>query len=474
MERSPTADRRRDPVAPVDRARPFGIAELFFSTTDRKGLILSGNEVFARVSGWSEDELLGAPHNIIRHPDMPRAAFRLLWSEIEAGRPVAAYVKNMAKDGAYYWVLALVTPADGGYLSIRVKPSSPILDVVAGVYADTLAHEQAVEDGDASRRKEAIEAGLDYLTARLVELGFPTYDAFMRAALGGEVKERERALLALGTHAGRLDVPETHDLRSREMASACTVVGGLVDRLLDRLDDYTELNAELGRTSQFVRELAEDVRLFSLNALLASTRVTGGAATLGAVADIMRGRSDRATTQIVTLSEHVAETSRVLESMFFPIAACKLQAEMTVTFVRELVTGGAHAHEAADDLGSLTRALEHSVEALSAALALLEPLLRAVTRDVAALQSELDVMRALEINGRVEAASAPDAGAVVTLFRTIGEQIATARETIARFAAVTRLDFRRDAAEAAEMHRQIERMRAALIADGEAPRADAA
>ena len=115
-----------------------------------------------------------------------------------------------------------------------------------------------------------------------------------------------------------------------------------------------------------------------------------------------------------------------------------------------------------------------TLDELSAALALLEPLLKAVTRDVAALQSELDVMRALEINGRVEAASAADAGAVVTLFRTIGEQIATARETIARFAAVTRLDFRRAAAEAAEMHRQSERMREALASDERAPRADAA
>src|SRR4051794_38069039 len=107
-------------VASVDRARPFAIDELFFSTTDAKGVIRSGNGVFARVSGFELEELVGQAHNVVRHPDMPRAVFRTFWDALGAGRGVAAYVKNIASDGAYYWVMAFAVPAlDGGFVSVR-------------------------------------------------------------------------------------------------------------------------------------------------------------------------------------------------------------------------------------------------------------------------------------------------------------------------------------------------------------------
>ena len=129
---------------PTHVERPFDVAELFFSTTNRKGIIQSGNDVFARVSGYTEAELLGQPHNVIRHPDMPRAVFRLLWDYLEAERPIAAYVKNMAKDGRYYWVLATAVPVTGGYLSVRLKPTSDLLPAVEALYAELLAAERAV------------------------------------------------------------------------------------------------------------------------------------------------------------------------------------------------------------------------------------------------------------------------------------------------------------------------------------------
>ena len=98
--------------------------ELFFSTTDQKGVITAGNQVFERVSGYALEDMVGRAHNIVRHPDMPRAVFRLLWDTIGAGRPIAAYVRNRAADGAYYWVMASVVPIAGGYLSVRLAPGS--------------------------------------------------------------------------------------------------------------------------------------------------------------------------------------------------------------------------------------------------------------------------------------------------------------------------------------------------------------
>ncbi len=97
--------------------------------TDLKGLITYVNEDFIRISGYSREELLGAPHNIIRHPDMPTAAFEDLWQSIKSGRPWTGLVKNRCKNGDFYWVLANVTPYYEndmliGYMSVRSKPSA--------------------------------------------------------------------------------------------------------------------------------------------------------------------------------------------------------------------------------------------------------------------------------------------------------------------------------------------------------------
>ncbi|HPV77190.1 MAG TPA: PAS domain-containing protein, partial [Gemmatimonadaceae bacterium] len=94
----------RSQVVPSGRERSFGEDEIIVSKTDLQGKITYANDVFIRVSGYEEDELLGAPHSIIRHPDMPRAVFKLLWDTLATGREVFAYVNNMARNGDNYWV----------------------------------------------------------------------------------------------------------------------------------------------------------------------------------------------------------------------------------------------------------------------------------------------------------------------------------------------------------------------------------
>lgn len=164
----------------------FGFSELFFSRTDSAGIIKYGNGVFQRIAGYEWGELLEKPHKIIRHGDMPRAVFWLLWDTIKQGKPIGAFVKNRAKDGGYYWVFAIVTPADGGYLSVRLRPSSDLLGVVKQEYAALAALERA------ERLAPADSAEL--LLARLHELGFNDYQAFMATALGAELAARDAQL----------------------------------------------------------------------------------------------------------------------------------------------------------------------------------------------------------------------------------------------------------------------------------------
>ncbi|KQW42450.1 MULTISPECIES: methyl-accepting chemotaxis protein [unclassified Roseateles] len=110
------------------------------STTDLKGRILHCNAAFVAASGFARDELLGQPHNLIRHPDMPPEAFRDLWATVGAGRPWSGLVKNRRKDGDHYWVLANVTPLmeEGrpvAFLSVRSRAGRPQIEAAEALYA---------------------------------------------------------------------------------------------------------------------------------------------------------------------------------------------------------------------------------------------------------------------------------------------------------------------------------------------------
>jgi hypothetical protein len=155
-------------------------------------LIHKANSVFTRIAAYTWAELHNKPHNIIRHPDMPRVVFQLLWDYIQAGKPIVAYIKNLAHDGRYYWVMALVTPMPDGYLSVRFKPTSPLRHDVEQLYRELRAVEAAIED-QSQERKTAIAASRAVLESALQKLGF-SYFEFMRLALKSELQRREAKL----------------------------------------------------------------------------------------------------------------------------------------------------------------------------------------------------------------------------------------------------------------------------------------
>lgn len=144
-------------VRPTSEEVTFQPDEIIVSKTDLKGKITYANRVFAQVSGFSRAELMTQPHSIIRHPDMPRCVFKLLWDQIQEGNEVFAYVKNLAKSGAYYWVFAHVTPsydaagAMVGYHSNRRVPDRRVVrEVIEPLYKDLLRIEtsnKSAKDG---------------------------------------------------------------------------------------------------------------------------------------------------------------------------------------------------------------------------------------------------------------------------------------------------------------------------------------
>ncbi len=142
----------RPSYSPTGKERFFGEEEIIVSKTDLKGIVTYANRVFLKISGYSEEELLGENHNIIRHPAMPRCVFKLLWDTLKAKQEVFAYVVNMAKGGDHYWVHAHVTPTVGpggsvvGYHSNRRVPERAAVAAATDLYAALLAEEKEHSD----------------------------------------------------------------------------------------------------------------------------------------------------------------------------------------------------------------------------------------------------------------------------------------------------------------------------------------
>lgn len=123
-------------------------SEIIVSKTDTKGRITYGNELFLKLAGYDEKDILGAPHNIVRHPEMPKVIFEMLWKHIQAGKEIYAYVVNKSKNGDYYWVIANVTPSYDinrkiiGYYSVRRKPTEKAMGIIKPLYKKLLAAEK--------------------------------------------------------------------------------------------------------------------------------------------------------------------------------------------------------------------------------------------------------------------------------------------------------------------------------------------
>lgn len=168
----------RQHIVPTDRELVMRENDFIVSKTDLKGHITYANKVFIEFSGFAESEFIGKQHNVIRHPDMPRAVFKLFWDHLQSGQEIFAFVKNICKDGSYYWVLANVTPSvdeNGqvvGYYSVRRKPNPKAVRLVTELYKRMLMEEQKAGSRD------AIAASMQYLNGILTEKGM-NYEQFV-------------------------------------------------------------------------------------------------------------------------------------------------------------------------------------------------------------------------------------------------------------------------------------------------------
>lgn len=431
-------------IAPVNAPRDFAINELFFSTTTAKGIIVSGNAVFARVSQYRLEEMIGKPHNLIRHPDMPRAIFKLLWSYLLAGKPVAAYVKNMASDGRYYWVLALAAPIEGGgFLSIRFKPSSPLFPLIAEVYAELAT----IERTSASRREER-NAGMCAAEARLSEIlkvkGFADYDAFMRTMLYQEMQSRDR-LLAQEKLSIFPSLPLHRPDEGRAAASLRKMYHGAqqtytqINTLYSQLDTYTALNAKLSACAKATLSLTKEFHSICLNLTVTSCRLGEPGRTLRVIATHLEEASSRVGEIVAWLMSQVERVSNRLGETTFSLAWARLQFEMVLMYYHELLLAlDSQASETAlqeclskvNDLryafGEIFRQTEQSLDGLAKDLT-------ALTLHIEDLRRAMLSLQVSHVGGLVEACRLTEESIFSAIFDDIAHHIQDTKKELTQF-----------------------------------------
>jgi aerotaxis receptor len=310
---------------------PFGIDELFYSRTDERGILIAGNQVFQRVTGYPWERLIGAPHRVIRHPDMPRGLFWLMWNRLKAGKPIGAYVKNRSCDGRHYWVFAVTTPVDGGHLSVRIKPSSVHFAQARAVYSAMKQEETAGLAPEDSARS---------IVARMGSEDGTGYEGFMARALLAELASRRSA----------------RGLPALTKLDAIAAVGGRVTAVMAA---QTALLADFS-----------DIRSFPTNLRIAARRLETSGAPVASLAENYRVMADEISGRIESLTQRSDQStdapptlSALLAVAQFLSGAVELQREAValvqgrtdegVLFV--LADESDHLSRLADDYGQRSR-----------------------------------------------------------------------------------------------------------------------
>ena len=439
----------RSSVEPRNVAREFATHELFFSTTDRKGIIDAGNGVFGRISGYTLDELLGSPHNMIRHPDMPQAVFKLFWDYLLAGRTVAAYVKNLAKDGSHYWVMALAVPIGDRFLSVRFKPTSPLLGQVEALYRAMRAIEATAKADDASPAA-VMQAATDRLEAALHELGFADYDAFMRTAIRDELKSRDQILAgSSATVVPTLPSCQVADSAIQDVArviySGCFEANRRLSALFEQLDNFVALNEQLRLKSNSVLDLTRAFRFISLNTAIKSARLGDQGAGLGVIARYLGDSSAEVTALVSNLARQIGATSDKLAAVIFDLAGARLQTEMILVFCHELVAGADESDDGAVTLvrqramiSSLRAAFERTIASCTSALTSFSLELGGLNTSSDELQKIMVTLEFTQLGGMVEANRLDQVATFGVIFTEVRKQLDETKSDLLELASITR------------------------------------
>jgi aerotaxis receptor len=406
-------------IEPKNSESKFSIDELFFSVTDKEGKILSGNDVFIRVSKMDRDEVIGKPHNIIRHPDMPKTIFRIAWDTIKAKKPFVGYVKNMAKDGSYYWVLAAIYPVlnEKGevekYISIRVKPTSKFFKKAPEFYKQILEYEH----------RYGIDKTIRTILKRLRDLGFESYEHFAKKAFFEEIKSRENIIKDKNIKDCQVDVLSVIEENVDFIDILCNLqtmffrINRYFNEVFSKVNLFLNLNMNLSKKSKFIFELAEDIRLLSLNASIESYKVKKEGVSFSTLSHEMRKNVELSEKKILQMSQLIENTKKDIEDIGFNILTAKLIIEMIVFFLKEMIeklsnnkATDEEKEEILQNIYELFNLLSTYTKNLSKSIYNSKSKLRSIFYNIKELNVIINRLDFIHINGLIESSHAEGEG----------------------------------------------------------------
>ncbi len=311
----------------TEKESPFTIDEIIISTTDKKGIITSGNDVFIRVSGYTLDQLIGSPHNIIRHPKMPRSVFKLLWDTISQDKCISAYVINRNAKGLYYWVFANVIPIEDGYLSVRIKPTTKIIETVKSLYAVMLSEE----------KKIGMDQTLGIAVSALQKLGFESYEHFMCTALIAEMKERDENAKINKKFIKRSDTKDSFIEVMTLIKQKCNFANTEIIQLFNKINQYQNIRKDFNQSTSVIINTCNKLNNLSLNMSVTANKLGKEGVSLTTVALTFQ----KSAKEIIKLFEDFSNEASILGQKFFQLnlslAYIKLQTEMLDFFTDEIL-----------------------------------------------------------------------------------------------------------------------------------------
>jgi aerotaxis receptor len=413
----------------LNQEYPFPPGETLVSTTDLKGRITYCNPAFIRVSGFTREELLGQPHNMIRHPDMPEEAFRDMWDTIAKGKPWSGMVKNRRKDGTYYWVQANVTPLmqgeqPSGYMSVRTQPSRMQVDQAESLYR-TMREEQVrghlthvLRDGRViethwrGRLREALRLGL--ATKQMLITGGLTALGYGLGVVHGEAPEATWHWIFLPVLAG---VIYAASLLIRQLTMAPIKVlmetanrmaaGDLTQHIeSDRSDLIGQLTRSLNQLSVNLRSIVRDARNGVDDLLHATQEISTGNQDL----------SGRTESQASNLQQTAASMEQITGT------------------VKNSADNANQAAELANETLAITRRSSEAVTNVSQTMGAIEESSRRIGDIIQVIDSIAFQTNILALNAAVEAARAGEQGrgfaVVAAEVRALAQRTATAAREV--------------------------------------------
>ncbi len=364
--------------------REVAVPHLFFSTTDRKGVIDGANAVFCHYAHYTMDEILGQPHNVIRHPDMPGGAFKIMWDLLLADRPMVAYVKNLAQDGVAYWVFATITPlGTDGFLSVRSRPCrTDVHQTVDALYRKVLPMELAAR-AEGLSRAAAAELGARALADGIREIGLSSYEDFIRLVLPAEVAAR-RALT-------RWTDPDPRDPIAGpmcDMLQAAMMVDKYLATEMASLDDLGILSDKLGEQAVQTEMSVARLRTAVSAAVAASDELAMREPVMSHVVSPLPKIAQWLVSAMEDLHKRITHVHRRIGDLQVRVALTWLHDEQLGEFTRELAVGEA-PERAPEYVNRLAQALEETATAAADEVTATDEMLRVFALDLVEVEREM-------------------------------------------------------------------------------------